>query len=361
LTVSDAGNFSCNTLDLVRAALYPGSQGTVNLNGGTLAVNNVITDNNNAGTTNGAEKATFNFNGGTLKATTSQGAFLEGLTTAKVQANGAKIDDGGFAITIAQPLLADSTSPGGGLTKLGAGTLRLSGTNSYTGSTIVSNGVLQISGAIGTGAVNVASSGTLSGSGMVGGAVNIAPGGTLSPGDGVGTFTVSNNVTVNGNLFFELNKSLSPALSNDFVLVTGTLTNAGTGTLTVSNLGPALVAGDTFTLFSQPLVNGGALTIIPPVGVTFTNKLAVNGSIQVLSTNSIAAYSTNITSSVSGSTLTLSWPATHLGWILQSQTNDLSIGLGTNWQDIAGTASVTSMNLTIMPTTSAAFYRLRHP
>jgi hypothetical protein len=178
----------------------------------------------------------------------------------------------------------------------------------------------------------------------------------------VGAFTISDNVTINGNLFFELNKSLSPARSNDFVLVSGTLTNGGTGTLTVSNLGPALVVGDTFTLFSQPLVNGAALTLLPPSGVTFTNKLAMDGSIQVLTApGAMASYPTNITSSVSGSTLTISWPATHLGWILQSQTNALNIGLGTNWQDIAGTASVTSTNLSIAPATPSSFYRLRHP
>ena len=329
--------------------------GIYNLVGGKLLVNEI---NQDAGVDT---VGTFNFNGGTLKATTNNSTFLQGLTTAKVQANGAKIDDGGFAITIAQPLLADGASPGGGLTKIGAGIFRLTGTNTYTGATIVSNGVLQISGALGTGAVSVASGGTLSGAGIVGGAVNIAPGGTLSPGDSVGVFTVSNNLIVNGNLFFELNKSLSPARSNDFAVVTGALTNAGTGTLTLNNLGPALVVGDAFTLFSQPLLNGNSLTLISPAGVTFTNKLALDGSLQVLAVSSTAAYPTNLTSSVSGSTLTISWPTTHLGWILQSQTNALNIGLGRNWQDIAGTASVTSTNMAIVPATPSAFYRLRHP
>ena len=351
-TVTVAGGL---TLARTAAANAATRTGIYNLGGGTLNVDQL---NQDAG---GDTVGNFNFNGGTLKPTTNHNAFLQGLTTAKVQANGAKIDDGGFAIIIAQPLLADGASPGGGLTKLGAGTLRLTGTNTYTGATIVSNGMLQISGALGTGVVSVASGGTLSGSGMVGGAVTIGPGGTLSPGDGVGAFNVSNSVTVRGNMIFELNKSLSPARSNDFILVTGGLTNAGAGTLTISNLGPALVAGDTFTLFSKPLLNGNVLTLIAPAGVTFTNKLALDGSLQVLTVNSMASYSTNLTSSVSGNTLTISWPATHLGWILQSQTNALNIGLGTNWQDMAGTASVTSTNMTIMPATPAAFYRLRHP
>ncbi len=75
----------------------------------------------------------------------------------------------------------------------------------------------------------------------------------------------------------------------------------------------------------------------------------------------IATNPTNITFSVSGSTMSLAWPADHLGWILQSQTNSLSTGLGTNWVDVAGSASMLSTNITISPTSPTAFYRLRNP
>jgi hypothetical protein len=51
----------------------------------------------------------------------------------------------------------------------------------------------------------------------------------------------------------------------------------------VNNLGPALVAGQTFYLFDQPLPNGGSLTINPPIGVVFTNNLAIDGSLTVVS------------------------------------------------------------------------------
>ena len=84
---------------------------------------------------------------------------------------------------------------------------------------------------------------------------------------------------MNGNLVFELNKSLTP--SNDLVVVTGILTNAGAGTLTVTNLGPALAVNDRFKLFSRRLLNAGALTIVSS-GVTWLNRLATDGSIQVL-------------------------------------------------------------------------------
>ena len=64
--------------------------------------------------------------------------------------------------------------------------------------------------------------------------------------------------------------------------------------------------------------------------MNWTNKLAVDGSIQALSVvSTIASYPTNISYSVSGGVLTITWPATHLGWILQNQTNSLSVGLTT--------------------------------
>jgi hypothetical protein len=78
-------------------------------------------------------------------------------------------------------------------------------------------------------------------------------------------------------------------------------------------------------------------------------------------TSSIASNPTNISFSVSGNTLMLSWPVDHLGWILQSQTNNLTVGINTNWADVAGSASVTSTNITMVPANPTVFYRLRMP
>jgi len=87
----------------------------------------------------------------------------------------------------------------------------------------------------------------------------------------------------------------------------------------------------------------------------------ITGSGSLVVGTAIASNPTNITFSVTGSTMSLSWPSDHLGWILQQQTNSLSVGLGTNWVDVAGTATVTSTNIAINPAARTAFYRLRHP
>lgn len=69
---------------------------------------------------------------------------------------------------------------------------------------------------------------------------------------------------------------------------------------------------------------------------------------------------TNITSSASGNTLNLSWPASHLGWTLQTQTNSRSVGLTTNnWFDVPNSSSTNQVDITINRADPTVFFRLR--
>jgi len=65
---------------------------------------------------------------------------------------------------------------------------------------------------------------------------------------------------------------------------------------------------------------------------------------------------TNITASVSSNTLTIAWPADHIGWILQAQTNGLSAG---QWFDLPGSDVVHAVVIPINPANTSVFYRLR--
>jgi autotransporter-associated beta strand protein len=229
-----------------------GSTGTANLNGGTLVARQIS---GIGGTT------TLNFNGGVLQAGAGAVAnFMAGLTTANIQAPGAVIDSSTNRISIAQSLQGDPAGDGG-LTKIGNGTLFLDGFNTYTNVTTVSFG-------------------SLGGNGTVSGPLSVQSGAALAPGNGLGTLTVNNNLKLAGNLLIDVDKS--QVQSNDLTVVTGTLSNIGTGTVKVSNLGPTLTVGDSFTLFSQPVVNGNTLTVLPSGGAIWTNKLAFDGSIQVI-------------------------------------------------------------------------------
>ena len=324
--------------------------GTVNLDGGLLTTTFVQTRNGGSGT--------FNFNGGTLRAGPGfKTNFMSSLTAAYVRSGGAFIDTGSNTIAITQALLDGSGN--GGLTKLGIGTLALNGISTYSGATVISNGTLQVNGQLAAGGVTVKSGAIISGTGLVGGSVTIQTGGTLAPGVSVGTLTVNGNLTLAGNLLIELDKSLGA--SNDLVVVSGTLANTGTGTLTVSNLGPALVAGDSFKLFNKALVGGAALTItsMPGAGLAWSNNLAVDGTLAVIST--ISTVPPTLTYTVSGSNLTLSWPADHLGWRLLVQTNTLDVGLNTNWFTWPNSTNLTSVSISIKSANPSVFFRLVYP
>jgi hypothetical protein len=69
---------------------------------------------------------------------------------------------------------------------------------------------------------------------------------------------------------------------------------------------------------------------------------------------------TNIVTTVSGNQLTISWPADHTGWTLQSQTNTLGTGIGTNWFDVVGSTVTNQVINTIDPASPAVFYRLKY-
>jgi autotransporter-associated beta strand protein len=235
-------------------------------------------------------------------------------------------------------IISDSSANSIGFTKNGTNTLYLNGANTYSGLTTVS-------------------AGTLAGSGSLAGSVLVTTNARISGGAaaGIGQLSVGGSlVFTNGGGFFRLNRAGS---ASDQVAVTGNITNNGigtvTGTITVTNLGAPLQVNDTFALFNKGVTNGG-LWAVSGGNVNWTNKLALNGTIQVLSLISPPT----LTNTLSGTTLTLSWGAGYLGWYLQAQTNALSKGLSTNWVAIPGSSAVTSTNLTVVPGNPSVFYRL---
>ncbi len=81
---------------------------------------------------------------------------------------------------------------GGSLTKIGRGTLELTGANTYTADTNVNRGVLQVDSSINSN-TSVHDRGTLAGTGTING--NVTNNGRVSPGDAPGVLTIVHNYT----------------------------------------------------------------------------------------------------------------------------------------------------------------------
>ena len=218
---------------------------------------------------------TLSFDGGTLQYSALNAVdYSDRFSTAGNQAF--SVDTGGQTVTFA----AGISGSGSTLTKLGAGTLALSGSNSYDGVTTVVDGTLQIGaggtsgslegdianqgavvferaddstyrGAIsGTGTVTKAGAGTLvlTGSNTFTGTATVASG-TLQIGDGGGTGSIDAPIQNDGVLAFDRSGSVAYA---GVVGGSGALLKLGPGTLTLSG-------ANTYT--GGTVVNGGTLDV----------------------------------------------------------------------------------------------------
>ena len=205
----------------------------------------------------------------------NNGATISGPNTLTIGAGGVDMVAANHSITIgaAQTWFVGPNNPGNTLNLNGS----LSGTNALSKGghgTLILNGTNSFSGAL-----NV-DTGTLGGNGVINGPVTVQPGGKLAPGNSIGVLTISNSLTLGGTTFIELNKS---AATNDVVRGMSTITYGGT--LTVTNLGGTLAAGDSFRLFNAGSCSGSFAGLSPatpgPGLVWNTNTLAGDGTLRI--------------------------------------------------------------------------------
>jgi fructan beta-fructosidase len=324
-----------------------GGSGTVIQNGGIFTFNPVnpslmlICATDVAGTA-----AAYNMNGGLLNMgnnTLGVGFAVNGAVTTGI------VNQTGGIITNLSTLQLDPQESGG------LGIYTLTGGSLYLGA-----------GGITTGGGNY----TISlGGGTVGAYANWASSLSmdLTGSNGPVTFdTAGNNITLSGLLYGY-----------------GGLTKAGSGTLILAGganyLGNTTVRAGILQLNlagTSPgtfyLTNGASLYLTAggtyAVGALYTNNVALPDGVYTSSnlpgfitgTNALQVVSIAISYNLSGSNLTLSWPTNYVGWILQEQTNSLTVGLNF-WVDLPGSSNVTTTNILIDPTAPTVFFRLSPP
>ncbi|HEX3628552.1 MAG TPA: autotransporter-associated beta strand repeat-containing protein [Verrucomicrobiae bacterium] len=212
-----------------------------------------------------------------------------------------------------------------GLTVAG-GTLNLQSSNTYFGNTIITNGATLM----------------LTGSGSISNNANVA----IASGATV-VLSIRTNSTPNNNI-------------TAATIVYG-------GTLIVTNVGSLVLPAqgtNVFHLFNGAISGSFTSVILPALSAGefwITNNLNVDGTISLVNNISpVNPNPTNIVFSASGGNLALSWPADHTGWTLQSQTNGLSVGISTNWANVANSSTTNQVVMPINPANGTVFYRLMY-
>jgi autotransporter-associated beta strand protein len=201
------------------------------------------------------------------------------------------------------------------VTKVGSGTLTLTGTNAFSGGVKVNGGTLLVDGIQGmlsNSVVTVATNALLGGNGYITGRVTVQSGGAIAPGESAGILTVSNGLTlVNTTLYFDL-ASVTNAGSNDSIAMRlGTLTLTGTNTV-VPNFLDGVLTNGTYTLVSGGAATAGGATNLAWAGPTGTRQT------MTLSTDTPGAILLNVT----GNAATLSWQGANGNvWDLNNTTN----------------------------------------
>lgn len=165
--------------------------------------------------------------------------YADGISVANVVAISS--DTTKFNVDTGSATQAGNVSEAGGsrpLEKTGAGTLILTGANSYTGTTTVSAGRLINNGSLQSPVVTIG--GTYGGSGSSAG-LTLGAGGTVAPGNSIGTLGINGNVVFGSGATYEV--EVASDGTSDLINATGTTTING-GTVSVIALSPVETYSD---------------------------------------------------------------------------------------------------------------------
>ena len=336
--------------------------GGTTLSGGQLNINNGGTSSANSAIGIG----TFTISGYTIDNTS--GASVSLLPTIAQNWNGdftfigsKSLNLGSGAVTLSAnrivTVLTNTLTVGGAIsgafsmTKNGAGSLALSGANTYSGATTVNGGTLLVNGSTVASSAITVSSGVLGGSGTINGTVNLSAGSVLAPGaaNSIGTLTLANNsaasLTLNGNtLFFDLGTVAGTCDKADITGASGKLVLNGTNTVALSLAQGAAPAGS-YTLMSCA---GGITT---NAGAVLQLQSAYPGAtLRVVGNNVVLALASDLSGLTWKGNISSSWDGTDANWTNGSAAVTFAAGNAVTFDDTAAGNFSVSSGLTVSPT-----------
>jgi fibronectin-binding autotransporter adhesin len=317
---------------------------TLNLNAGLLQTNNIRTEDNGG-------SQTINFNGGTLQTNDNDSGFIGGhgtFTALNVQNGGAVIDTNGYNIGISEGLShGTGTNPtDGGLTKIGAGTLTLSASNTYNGPTTINAGTLVVTGSLAS-AITVKSGATLNILGSTTSNVTVNSGGTVGSYSATGAGgSVMGSLTFTGSTILVVNPS-----GSQFMTVGGAV-DGSSGTVLVS---PVITTAPTGVAEEVLYAKGG---ILGSVGTNF--KPTIRGTLSEASDASGVGTDLILTSSGAANLVWQGTSATNPSyWDIQTTPNWLNTGTGqtdvfynsdnVTFDDTGATTSIAIQGIAVFP------------
>ena len=121
----------------------------------------------------------------------------------------------------------------------------------------------------------------------------------------------------------------------------------------------SIIASLAGTNFADMAVSPGVTYYYVVTATNFPQESA--DSIQASAVPLPSLATTNLNFQMNGNQLQLSWPADHLGWRLQIQTNSLADGIGTNWVTVPNSTNIISTNVIMSATNGSVFFRLIYP
>ncbi|MGV7242600.1 autotransporter outer membrane beta-barrel domain-containing protein [Caballeronia sp. M23-90] len=222
--------------------------------GGTLINGGVIQINSGSSLGTGA----IVLNGGMLNTTATLGTGQQIIVSG---ASGVNVDEGTTTVLSGQIASSGDASC---FTKMGKGTLSMTGSATLSHGTCVADGMLRANGDL-ISDVSVYAAGTLRGVGLVNGSMNVD--GRLAPGNSPGTLVVNGTVTMNGGSVFEAD-------------VDGTGTGTGAGNysrLLVTGAGHQFIANGTLQPLLRNITGNASNTFVPNLGDTYRIVTAEGG------------------------------------------------------------------------------------